>query len=460
MKSYELKPTHENLMEIFLRNTIDRNKDVFMFADILDAIDDSCSIAVDGSWGSGKTFFVNQVKLFLEANNVFVSSLSEDDRAIILSEWKRFHNDKEPEYQAQVAVYYDAWENDNDEDPMLSLIYAILKDVDNDFTIAKDANCFGIASSLLEYFTGKKWDALIDGFRSEDPLSELRKSKAIDEKIKEFLDSLLEERGNRLVVFIDELDRCKPSYAVRLLERIKHYFANDRITFVFSVNTYELQHTIKRYYGDEFDACRYLDRFFDLRVSIPPANMDAFYRSINFNNSYFYDAVCDAVIKKYNFSLREITKYIRLTKIAAYTPTHRSGRDHDFIFPEEKARQFCLLYIVPIMLGLKIADSNVYDDFIRGKDSSALFDFKDCVSDGIFWELLDDDESYDENAQDKKIYCIDDKLQEVYDALFNTDYSGVIYNKKIGKYTFEKQTQETLMRTVSLLSRYASFDIE
>jgi predicted KAP-like P-loop ATPase len=103
--------------------------------------------------------------------------------------------------------------------------------------------------------------------RGDDPLSELKSQKDIHAIVEAFLDSLLSEQGNRLVVFIDELDRCKPSYAVHLLERIKHYFSNDRITFVFSVNVEELQHTVRRYYGEGFDASRYLDRFFDYRMA-------------------------------------------------------------------------------------------------------------------------------------------------------------------------------------------------
>lgn len=55
-----------------------------------------------------------------------------------------------------------------------------------------------------------------------------------------------------------------PSFAVKLLARIKHYFFHDRITFVFAVNINELQYTIKKHYGTDFDACRYLGRFFDL----------------------------------------------------------------------------------------------------------------------------------------------------------------------------------------------------
>ena len=49
MKSYELKPTHENLMETLISDTLDRNKDIFWFADILNSLEDNCSIAIDGS---------------------------------------------------------------------------------------------------------------------------------------------------------------------------------------------------------------------------------------------------------------------------------------------------------------------------------------------------------------------------------------------------------------------------
>lgn len=47
---------------------------------------------------------------------------------------------------------------------------------------------------------------------------------------------------------------------------------DERITYVLSINTEELQHTIKNYYGDSFDACRYLDRFFYLRINLPPVD--------------------------------------------------------------------------------------------------------------------------------------------------------------------------------------------
>lgn len=459
IKSYEIKPTNDNLIKAFLEDILNRNQDVFKFAEILNSLEDGCSICLDGNWGSGKTFFVKQVKMFLDANNEFFGSISEDDKFVVTSRCGGKNSDT-ANFKPQVCVYYDAWENDNDEDPILSLIYAILKNVDADFSIDKDTSCIQIASNILQFFTGKDWNKLIDSFRSEDPLSELKKAKAIEEEIKRFLDALLVERGDRLVVFIDELDRCKPIYAVRLLERIKHYFDNDRITFVFSINTNELQHTIKRHYGNDFDACRYLDRFFDLRISLPPVNLSNFYRSISFSDDYIYDIICKAVINKYNLSLREIAKYIKLTKIAAYNPTHENDRNVEFDFSEGKAIKFCLTCIVPIMIGLKLVDSNSYENFIQGKDASPLLAFADNDMFHRFRGLLTNKETFDPEDNTKTIVTMVDKLKQVYDALFNTDYDGILYNIHIGEYEFRKNTKEQLLRVVSLLSKYTDFEIE
>jgi hypothetical protein len=233
MKLYELKPTRENILNALTNDAIGRNKDVFAFVDILNSIDRSCSIAIDGSWGSGKTFFVNQAKMILDAKNEFNRSIDEDEKASIEREWKMFHKNQEREYQPQVTVYYDAWENDNDEDPMLSMVYAIVRDTGEAFSTDSNTSFATNAANILEFFTGKNWNKLIENFRNPDPLEALNNSKTIEAEIKAFLEGLLVERGNRLVIFIDELDRCKPSYAVRLLERIKHFFENDLITFVF-----------------------------------------------------------------------------------------------------------------------------------------------------------------------------------------------------------------------------------
>lgn len=456
MKSYELKPTYENLRDSIARDTIGRNHDVFLFAEILNSMDDSCSIALDGKWGSGKTFFVKQTKLFIDAHNEFVNSMEEKDKTLIKSICKQ----DSIEWQTQVSIYYDAWENDNDSDPVLSLIYSIISNVDTDFKMGESDDCLKKAAAILELFTGRNWKSVVNSFNGNNPLAEIRKDKNIEGKIKDFLDSLLVERGNRLLVFIDELDRCKPSYAVKLLERMKHYFCNDRITFVFSINTQELQHTIKRHYGENFDACKYLDRFFDLRITLPPANKSKFYQSIDFDNDYYiYDSVCSAFIEIYDLQLREIAKYIRITKIAAYQPTHGNSK-FNFSFSDGKAKEFCLLYMVPIMIGLKIYNIDLYDKFVSGKDFAPLIEVMSRFRDNNFNNLLNRNETFCEQESDKTPVTLENKLIQIYDALFVTAYSGRHYETMIGNCSFSNETRELLLRTISMLSQYKSFEID
>ena len=180
----------------------------------------------------------------------------------------------------QTTVYYDAWENDNNIDPMVSLIYNIsgsyahfdekqygkIKDTARSVLKAVSAAYLGFQLPI---------DKLLEIFQSSNPLEVQKIGHELRQKTKDFLDTIFVERGNRSVIFIDELDRCHPDFAVQLLERIKHYFNNEHITFVFSVNTEELMNTINRYYGEHFDSGRYLmNRFFDLKVRIPTTNIE------------------------------------------------------------------------------------------------------------------------------------------------------------------------------------------
>ena len=139
----------------------------------------------------------------------------------------------------------------------------------------------------------------------------------------------------RLILFIDELDRCKPAYAVKLLERVKHYFCNDRLTFVFSINTHELQNTIKHYYGENINASKYLDRFFDFRISLPKANLGKYYQAIQFENVYaLHGVTADAVIRYYRFELREITRYLQILEMIqpnSYYGTRHARHSYNFI---------------------------------------------------------------------------------------------------------------------------------
>lgn len=367
MNSFELIPTEENLIHTLDKDLLKRNKDLVRFYDLILAQEGDSSIAIDGRWGSGKTFFVKQSMLLINAKNP-MSDMDDEKKASIVYALPFPKKTEDMPENYDVAVYYDAWKNDNDTDPVFSLVYEIIKQLGINYAFDDNSNAFKLAGSVLEALTGRNINGIIEKLKSDNPLTKIKEEKDLHENIKNFFTELLVERGNRLVIFIDELDRCKPSYAVQLLERIKHYLYDDRITFVFSVNLGELQHTIKHYYGNTFDACRYLDRFFDMRISLPPADKTAFYREMGLESSYVLEKICRKVIDTYNMELREATRFYRQVKTATYEPTHER-RKFDFSFSDGKGRQLLLMYVVPILVGLKLLIyryiTNLYAEKVR-----------------------------------------------------------------------------------------------
>lgn len=457
MKTYEILPTDKNLVQTLIDDTIGRDSDVFRFVNILNSIDCSYSVALDGRWGSGKTFFVKQAKLVLDANNEHLAVMDADVRKKVLTSCQKFIP-ANSELQPQVCVYYDAWENDNDEDPVLSLIYTILTGINSDYSFSEGNDVLSIAASIGEFFTGRNIAEILKELRSESPLDSLKSKKELREKVNEFFNSLLPEKGNRLIIMVDELDRCKPSYAVKLLERIKHYFTNDRITFVFSVNTYELEKTIRKYYGDDFDAGRYLSRFFDLHISIPPVNMRKYYEVIAFSNSlYQVDQTIDAVIKAFGFELREISKYFPKVKAAVYQETH-GDRCYKYAFPEEKALHFGLRTIVPIMIGLQIYDSAQLADFIDGKNYEPLIAVAHRADYRVFSCLLEHGESFNTKENPREELLLDKRLKKVYYAIFGNALAGTNC-LQIGKLEFGEDIRENLLRAAGLFASFSDYTV-
>ena len=458
MRSLDLTPTNENVYNSLINDSIGRGEFVRQFVKMLNAIEDNCTIALEGNWGSGKTFFVKQVKMVLDAHNPNYQPvngfLTEERRKVIKEKCSEFNaEDGSTELKPQLCVYYDAWQNDNDEDPILSLVYSIVKEIGSDISFDKKPT-LDICSELINLVCDKDISKLIKVLKGENALDLIKKTKDEAEKVSKFLQSLLPEVGERLIVFVDELDRCKPSYAVKLLERIKHYFLDEEITFVFSVNINELRHTIRKCYGSDFDATRYLDRFFDLRAALPKFDLEKYYASIGFElNENMFNYVCASVINKYQFEMRNIAKYIRLAKIAV----PKSVRKGDMLFVPEKSALFIYnIYLIPIMIGLKLTDAKRFENFVNGKDCTPLLDFQKCFSMGCFVDLAF--ERYEKSSNDIAA-AIEKKIKEIYDAIFVEKYEDESY-RLIGSMYFNKKTKDSVMCIAGLMSSSASFDEE
>lgn len=459
MRSVELKPTRENLLRTLNDDLLKRNKDVWYFAKLCDSQESSCSIAIDGKWGSGKTFFVKHTQLLIESCNPFIQTVSDEEREQISGYFKSFKKSSGDDYSLdpEVCVYYDAWSNDNDEDPILSIVYSIMQSTKYFISFEKHVDCFSTAASIVDLFAGSNAMAMVDLFKSADPLSALRDRKEVHSLVEEFLDSLLSEKGNRLIVFVDELDRCKPEFAVKLLERIKHYFSNERITFVFSVNLEELQHSIRNYYGEGVDATRYLDRFFDYRLTLPKLDLSDYYRSLGFGvGGWVYDEVGRSVIDYCEFELRDISKYLHMLKVSAYKVTHKNSTNDGL---RSDSQRFVLCIFIPIIIGLRMYDIDIYNDFIEGKNDSPLIEIMGDGDTAIGFcnSLLNYNETYSTAPNNGKTTVnLSDKLHSVYIALFDPDKQAY-GESRVGDLIFDDQVRKQLIRVSSLLSEYTDY---
>lgn len=238
----------------FANDTLGRKDQIEELTVLLRNIEGPCVLALDAPWGAGKTVFLQMWAQHLKRARFRVAE-------------------------------FNAWETDFSDDPLIAL-YAALENVlyRSSATKAKNALKAGaIMVSKLASTTLPVPDiaALVAaaGDRPEDS-TEMRLSRHRDAEraIGDFKRALKQATRDRLplVVFIDELDRCRPDYAISLLESTKHLFDVDGVIFILGVNLDELAHSVKATYGGSFSSDSYLDRFLDRRISLPKPDRQRF----------------------------------------------------------------------------------------------------------------------------------------------------------------------------------------
>lgn len=436
MKKRDLEPTEENIIDTFVKNSIGRNNSLLKFIEMLNYQDDSYSIALDGRWGSGKTFFVKQCKLVLDCLNDENQCTYKDQILNVVSQ------DEIPKLKKInfKTVYFDAWKNDSDLDPIVSLSKSIATTA---FSIKTKAKSLAIEAGKNLVETATKEIAKID---IDSILNIFRTEENIEAKFKKELASLIPENG-RLIVFIDELDRCRPTYAIKLLERVQHFFDNNKITFIFSVNLYELKNTIKKLYGPSFDGDRYLDRFFYSIISLPDANYT--YKNINDLSSGEKDYLeyCDEISQKFNFSLREQNHFLSMIDITGVKNRFLSFNYHTDVLGNGK--EIVDLFIIPYLIALKMVDSDQFNDFVFYNDGTDFIDF--LSSSKIFSKFLWDN---DLNTRKKA-------AKEIYGFIFSRPkiegYLEIVKKPRIyieEPYKLKKEVNDIL----SLVSNYANYE--
>lgn len=444
MLDKDLQPTKENIIATFLKDALDRNNELYNYVNILNEVDKCYSIAIDSYWGTGKTFFVKQLKMIYDINNDFAYEHFENDE--VKKAWSKLCNNDDSCAKNYTSIYYDAWMNDNDNDPILSLVYQILITTGTENTLKDKVdikNICKIAGDIFKRQIGFDPNRIINELKGDDPLAIIQKGKSLQEQINDLIDSIIPEHGQRLLIIVDELDRCNPEFAVRFLERIKHYFTNDKVTFLFSINRVELLHTIKRFYGVEFSADRYLDRFFDLTLPLAKPNLSKYLEMFHNvpNNSFIINTNIRLIVEKFELGARETSRYVQLSKMLI--------KDQTMEGTQRKALILINNVVLPVMIALYLTNHKKYNDFINGHDNTPFIDFytsDDSIDNSNYYlvKLYNLDES--KNLKNDK-ELLTQKLDQFCKSI--TSQSNI---KEIGEIYISKQDKDYFRKAMSLIT--------
>lgn len=323
MKRADEEPTPKAIEDALTQDPLHRKREIEGFLKMLIAVEPPYTFVIDAPWGSGKTFFVKQVARVLQMANPALDINLETLNATL--------GETATELPATpcLPIYFNAWEDDHFENPILPILASIANAADEQSV--KGGKDFGkgvigaieAAASLIGY--GGDINGVIENFSGTDFLEQYKNEKELRGKIDELIKTNLPEVADRAIIFIDELDRCRPEFAIKVLEQTKTLFQQDNIVVVYSTDITQLAHSLQGVYGPRFDGRKYLERFYDKRLELNPIKPADYllYKGINTMDGYtFMDITIDLLGYK-QASLRACNRLIdSITNLSRYIANH------------------------------------------------------------------------------------------------------------------------------------------
>lgn len=277
--------------------------------------------------------------------------IAENDGSVVLTIDSEFGNGKtsflkyfQEEYQKKdqetdkfdAIIYIDTWQADYLNNPILSIVKQIVKhpvcfesQKKQELQTVTINFCKTIAK--INKLSEAVVDVVVDNFFSkEDEITELKKT-------------LKELTENKKILFlIDELDRCKPSYAIEFLETIKHLFYQPNTAFVIATNLLQLSSSAKALFGAELDFKNYYRKFSPVVWQLPRVSDD-----LEFQYKTIFEAFCNAY--KLGDDIKDLLWKVYSEKSCCHFPTSSSdAKKVDFIF-----QKHFLLTIKPSLREIK-----------------------------------------------------------------------------------------------------------
>lgn len=313
-----------NNLEVDMENPFENDKlyrepEVKSLTAIFDIVDNQMVLAVNSQWGTGKTSFLKM--------------------------WNQYLIN-----QGYKTIFFNAWENDYVEEPFIAFVDEIRESINDENKVkglmekAKNVSLAlfkqtpKMASKIIKDKTGFDSGEIV----SNDELAQLVSAKienykkdqnsvkSFKKELEKVADKQFEENNKPIVIFVDELDRCRPDYAISLLERMKHFFNCNNIIFILGIDKEALSNAVRVIYGEQTDTNGYLTRFIDLEYRLKETNKEEYVRYLlnkyqfdkifekrSFNNTpeieykyYEFSTIVIQVALGFKLSLRDIEKFV------------------------------------------------------------------------------------------------------------------------------------------------------
>jgi hypothetical protein len=355
----------------FENDLLDRFKCAEMLTTLLASIAEPLVLSIDAPWGAGKTTFLAMWRQHLK-NSGFAT------------------------------LHFNAWENDFTNDALVSLIGELGAGLENLVGEKQSRSSAGdifkkikkVGASLVKMSVPVAVKIATAGALDLDKFSEQALANFAERMAQEQIEKYEISKGSiaafrehlgdfvltltsasnegekkPLILIIDELDRCRPTYAIEVLEKAKHFFNVDGIVFVLAIDKGQICHSIKSVYGLGMDVEGYLKRFIDLEYTLPQPVKGAFCKGLfeRFSlDQYFVSrsgpqtsrdrelflSIFTELFHVFNFSLREQEQCFTQLSIALGTTP-----ENMLIFPE----------LLGFLIALKAKNLDLYKEFAYEK---------------------------------------------------------------------------------------------
>ncbi|TRY30146.1 P-loop NTPase fold protein [Aliiglaciecola sp. M165] len=424
---FEVEPT-----EPLKHDKLERKYEIENLTSLILNLNTPAVLAINSPWGSGKTTFVKM--------------------------WQQQLKESEAE-----TLYFNAWETDFSQDPLVAFLGEMtsgLKELIGESKSSKHAwdHTVNLGKKILKYGVPAAIKISTAGVLDADKVLESELGKSLSSLASDSLNGYLEQKSDivefhdslkkfiensekeRIVIFVDELDRCRPNYAVELLERIKHLFNIEGITFVLSIDKAQLAHSINSVYGEKFESNGYLRRFIDFEYSLQKPKLEKFVKSLF--STLEIDKFCeprqkyselrndlDSLSKStiffaenFNLSLRETEQIVAYTNVAI-----RTAKENEYIHPPLLVFLIALKYMDVVSYNKFISqtsfETEVLDFLMKSMPDQLKKDHFVAYLEGLILSVTYKKESESKRIQEhKKVLSRDEKTDE------EEHYSSTVLN--------------------------------